>query len=81
MAAAPGFAQRGTFYAGDGRWAAKREDACTFRSSFEALTFAGDNHLHGVEVVLTSDEPECELRMNLQRVGPSLKFYGEKHEK
>jgi hypothetical protein len=69
----------GLFYAGDGRWSAKREDACAFVSTFKALTFAGDKDLHGVEVVLTSDKRESEVRINLEREGPSLKFYGVRH--
>jgi CheY-like chemotaxis protein len=47
----------GLFYAGHGRWAARREKACTFRSKFQALTFAGAQLLRGVEVVTTFREP------------------------
>ena len=43
----------GRFYAGDWRWTAKREKACDFVTAFQALRFAGNNHLRGVEVVMS----------------------------
>jgi len=53
----------GLFYAGDGRWAAKREKARDFVTTFQALTFAGNNRLRGVEVVMTFGEPEYDLTL------------------
>ena len=52
------------FYAGEARWTAKREKACDFGTTFRALTFAGDNHLRGVEVVMTFGEPEFDLTIS-----------------
>ena len=67
----------GRFYAGDRRWTARRERASDFGTTFRALTFAEDNHLHGVEVVLASDKRGSGASANLERRdGPSLKFYG-----
>jgi CheY-like chemotaxis protein len=51
----------GLFYAGDGRWTAKGENACNFKSGAEALGFAEDNHLRGVEVVLPLGESEYDV--------------------
>jgi hypothetical protein len=56
----------GLFYAGDWRWTAKQEKACDFGSTFQALRFAGDNHLRGVEVVLAFDGPRSDLTMGLE---------------
>ena len=54
----------GLFYAGDRRWTAKRERACDFKTTFRALTFAGDHHLRGVEVVLTFGESKYDLALS-----------------
>jgi len=54
----------GLFYEEDGRWTARREKACDFVTTFQALTFAGDNLLRGVEVVLTLGEPKYDLRLS-----------------
>jgi hypothetical protein len=65
----------GLFYAGNGRWAAKREKACDFGSTFRALSFAGDKHLRGVEVVMTFGEPKYDLTLSpepKQRRGKDL---------
>jgi len=55
------------FYGPAWQWTAKRENACDFRSTFQALAFAEDNRLHGVEVVLTFSRPEKDVT-----VGPDL---------
>jgi len=57
------------FYAGDERWTAKRENAWDFTNTFRALTFAGDNHLRGVEVVMTFGEPEYDLTISREPEG------------
>jgi hypothetical protein len=44
------------FYGPAWQWTSRREEACGFGSTFQALAFAEDNRLHGVEVVLTFDE-------------------------
>jgi len=54
----------GLFYAGDQSWTAKRENAWDFLTTFRALTFAGDNHLRGVEVVLTFGEAKYDLALS-----------------
>jgi hypothetical protein len=54
----------GLFYAGNGRWTARREKACDLRTTFRALTFAGARHLRGVEVVMTFDEPKYDLTLS-----------------
>ena len=70
----------GRFYAGGRRWTARREKASDFGTTFRALTYAEDNHLRGVEVVLASDRPGSGVSANLERRdGPSLKFYGVRH--
>jgi hypothetical protein len=69
----------GLFCAGDLHWTAKQEDAYDFGSTYLASAFAGEHQLRGVEVVLTFDKPEQELRINLEQEGKSLKFYGERH--
>ena len=71
----------GRFYAPVWQWTHRREKACDFGSTFQALTFAGDSHLHGVEVVLMSDEPGHMTRIHPELEGPSLKFYGVRHGK
>ena len=43
----------GRFYAPGWRWTTKRAKACDFESTFQALSFAEDKGLRGVEVVLT----------------------------
>ena len=53
------------FYARDQSWTAKRENAWDFVTTFRALTFAGDNHLKGVEVVMTFGEPRYDLTLSL----------------
>jgi len=61
----------GHFYAGEQRWTPRREKAFNFVTSFRALRFAGDNHLGGVEVVMTFGEPKYDLtlgsKLRLQR--------------
>ena len=55
----------GCFYSPGWRWTAKRKEACNFGSTFQALTFAEDNDLRGVEVVLTFDEPKKDILVSL----------------
>ena len=57
--------QTGGFYTPDGQWAAERGKGCGFESIFQALAFAEDNELDGVEVVLTFDEPEKDNTVSL----------------
>ena len=71
----------GLFCARDLHWTAQRDEACDFGSTFHASAFAGDNHLQGVEVVLMSDKPADEVRIDLEREGRLLKFYGTRHGK
>ena len=71
----------GLFWAQDLHWTCKREEAYDFGSTYQASTFAGEKGLSGVEVVLTFDKPERELRINLEEEGRLLKFYGVRHGK
>jgi len=66
----------GAFYAPDGQWAVERERGCDFESTFHALTFAEENHLRGVEVVLIFGEPQYDLTVSqgLNRVSPAGNF-------
>ena len=57
----------GMFYGADGQWTGEREDARDFGGSFEAMRFAGENHLSGVEVVLAFDRPEYDVVIRLDR--------------
>jgi hypothetical protein len=54
----------GLFYTEDGRWTTKREKAYDFVTTFQALTFAGDNLLRGVEVIMTFGEAKHDLRLS-----------------
>jgi len=49
---------------------------CDFKSTFEALAFAEDNRLDGVEVLLTFGEPVYDLTVSqdLNRVSPAGNF-------
>ena len=55
----------GCFYGPDGQWTAAREKGCEFESTFQALAFAEDSGLGGVEVVLMFDEPEKDVTVSL----------------
>ena len=57
----------GMFYGSDGQWTAAREDARDFGGTFQAMSFAGQQHLHGVQVVLAFDHPEYDAVINFQR--------------
>jgi len=57
--------ETGCFYTPDGQWTAKRGKACDFGSTFQALMFAEDNELRGVEVILTFEEPEKDVAVSL----------------
>ena len=58
----------GMFYgSADGQWTAEREDARDFGGTFYAMSFAEENHLHGVEVVLAFERPEYDIRIGLNR--------------
>jgi hypothetical protein len=60
----------GLFYKVPWKWTAKRDVACNFGGTFQALRFAENNRLRGVELVLTFGEPEYDLA-----IGGSPKFY------
>ena len=62
------------FYAGDRRWTARRENAWDFVTTFQALTFAGDHHLRGVEVVMSFGEPEYDLTISREPGGGCGRF-------
>ena len=55
----------GCFYAPGWQWTDKREEACNFEGTFQALTFAEVNGLHGVEVVLTFDRFGSDVTIGL----------------
>ena len=71
----------GRFYAPVWQWTHKREKACDFGSTFQALTFAEDNRLRGIEVVLAFDELEKDVTVSLDVQGRWPSFYGAKHVK
>ena len=64
----------GQFYTPDGLWAAERWRGCEFESIFQALTFAEDNQLDHVQVVLTfgEDGPDVMIDQDLERVSPGM---------
>ena len=64
----------GRFYAPNWQWTPRREDACGFGSTFQALAFAEDNRLRGVEVVLTFDGPEKDVTVGLDLQGQRPPF-------
>ena len=53
----------GRFYASDGRWTPRRDEACDFRSASVASAFAEESHFRGIELVLTSDNSGEDLRV------------------
>jgi hypothetical protein len=54
------------FYGSDGQWTAERDDARDFGGTYQAITFAGDNHFHGVHVVLAFDTPEYDAVIDFE---------------
>jgi hypothetical protein len=71
----------GRFYAPVWQWTHKREKAWDIGSTFQALNFAEDNRLRGIEVVLAFDEPEKEVTVSVDVQGRWPTFYGERHVK
>ena len=57
-------AKTGLFYKVPWKWTAKRDVACNFGGTFQALRFAENNRLRGMEVVLTFGEPEYDLAIS-----------------
>jgi hypothetical protein len=57
----------GMFYGSDGRWTAEREDARDFGGTYQAISFAGQNSLRGVHVVLAFDAPEYDAVIDFER--------------
>ena len=53
----------GRFFALDGRWTPRREEACDFGSARVASAFAVDKRFRGIELVLTSDHSGEDLRV------------------
>jgi len=60
----------GMFYGQDGQWTADREDARDFVGTFQAMSFAGQQHLRGVHVVLAFDNPEYDAVIDFERGHP-----------
>jgi hypothetical protein len=60
-------AKTGMYYGSDGTWTVQRNDARDFGGTFQALHFAGQQHLSGVQVVLPFDNPEYDAVINFQR--------------
>jgi hypothetical protein len=56
-----------TYYAAEGQWTVEREAARDFGSTSQAMSFAGQQQLHGVQVVLAFDNPEYDAVINFQR--------------
>ena len=56
----------GRFYAPDGRWTRRRDEACDFRSARAASAFAEVNRFRGIELVLTSDSSGEDLRVAVE---------------
>ena len=57
----------GMFYGSDGQWTAEREDARDFGGTFYAMSFAEENRLRRVEVVLAFEKPEYDITIGLNR--------------
>jgi hypothetical protein len=57
-------AKTGMFYSLDGQWTAEREDARDLGGTFQAMSFAAENHLLGVQVVMVFEIPECDIVIN-----------------
>ena len=55
----------GRFYAPGWQWTAKREEACNFGGTFQALTFAEVYGMREVEVVLTFDKIGSDITIGL----------------
>ena len=53
----------GRFYAPDGRWTRRRDEACDFRSTRAASAFAEEHRFRGIELVLTSESSGEDLRV------------------
>ncbi len=47
----------GCYFAGRGKWTPRIESACDFKSIERAIKHAEKNHLHEVELMVTSGEP------------------------
>jgi hypothetical protein len=60
-------AKTGMFYGSDGQWAAERDHARDFGGTFQAISFAGQNRLRGVHVVLAFDTPEYDAVIDFER--------------
>jgi len=71
----------GRFYAPGWQWTTRRKEACNFGSTFQALTFAGVNGLHGVEVVLTFENFGSDVTIGLDEEERSPKVYTERQAK
>ena len=67
----------GMFYGSDGQWTAEREDARDFGGTFYAMSFAEENRLRGVEVVLAFERPEYDIVIGLERGQDSPGSYRE----
>ena len=67
----------GMFYGEDGQWTAEREDAHDFAGTFQAMSFAGERELRGVEVVLAFEQPEYDVVIHLEREQPPPTSYQE----
>jgi hypothetical protein len=59
----------GRFYAADGRWTSKRDEAREFGNALLAMVFAEENRLGEVDVVVTSGPPGNDVRGGLRRKG------------
>jgi hypothetical protein len=70
-------AKTGMFYGSDGHCTADREDARDFGGTYQAMHFAGQKGLHGVQVVLAFESPEYDLVINLERQPPPTGTYQE----
>jgi hypothetical protein len=55
------------FCGSDGQWTAERDDARDFGGTFQAMSFAGEHHLHGVQIVLVFEIPEYDVVINFER--------------
>jgi hypothetical protein len=67
----------GMFYASDGQWTTEREDARDFGGTFQALSFAAQQHLHGVQVLLAFERSQYDITINFERPQPPPGTYRE----
>jgi hypothetical protein len=65
----------GMFYGSDGHWTAERDDARDFGGTYQAMSFASQQQLRGIQLHLAFEIPEHDVIINLDREQPSPETY------